>query len=425
MSSTDSRLLALLDEPLPRALRAAAGAAPCHLVGGVVRDRLLDLAGSDFDAVVAGGGLELARRLAETLPARLVRLGGARFAAYRLVGDGFTLDLWDRRDQSLEADLARRDFTVNALALDVAGGRVIDPHGGRADLERRRLRATGGGVFADDPLRVLRLARFAVQLPGFLAEPATVELARGAAGELVAVAAERVRDELGKMARARRFRSGLGLLVQLDLYPGLLRGRPGEPGDGSRVGRLADRLETALDHLRRQGELPHGRLEPSAPRLAVLFAGLAADRGAAATALEGCRRTGYLTGREAAHCRRLLDCRELPGSEPAARWLLHRWGEAWPGAAAALAALSEPPPDAADWRRLVTRLISLAGRHGPAIFMPKPLLDGDEIRGLLDLPPGPRVGQAVARLRRAQVEGLVGDRAGAVALLRRPSSGAG
>ncbi len=424
MSFTDPRLLKLLDERVARALRDAAGSTPCQLVGGLLRDRLLGVAGSDYDAVVAANGSEIGERLARELPARLVHLGGKAFAAYRLAGNGFTLDLWDRQGQSLEADLARRDFTVNAIALDLASRQVIDLFGGVADLERRRLRATSAGVFADDPLRVLRLVRLSLQLPGFGADPATVELARESSGGLAGVAVERVRDELGKILRAPDILAGFELLVELEVYPGLLLGSPGEPGDASRADHLLRRLEPALEHLAGLRSLPHGRLEPSGPRLAALISGLATTAETAETALEDCRRAGYVTDREAARCRRFLGCRATPSSVPAARWFLHRWGQDWPAAAAMLAATSERPPAATDWRGLVARLAELADRQATTIFTPPPLLDGDEIRILLEIRPGPSVGAAVRRLRRAQVEGRVTDRAAAEALLRSPASAA-
>ena len=424
MTDTDPRLLALLDEPVPRALRRATAGTPCHLVGGVVRDRLLGIAGSDYDAVVAGDGEALVRRLAAELPARLVALGGREFAAYRLVGDGSTLDIWDRQGASLEADLARRDFTVNAIALDLASRRVADPFDGLGDLRRRMLRATGPSVLAEDALRVLRLARLMVRLPGFAAEPATIELARAAAGGLAGVAAERIREELGKLLPAPRFAAGFALLVELAVYPGLLLGRPGEPGEAGRAVDLVDRVEAALGHLRRLGEPPRGRLEPLGPRLTAMMAGL----GEPATALAGverCRQAGLLTTRQARLCGGLLRCDRPPRDEAAMRWLLHRWGEQWPAAAATLAALPMPPPAPADWRRLANRLAQLADRHAAEIFAPAPLLDGEEIARLLALEPGPRLGRAVAELRRAQVEGRVADRAAAEALLRSSASGAG
>ncbi len=425
MSSTDPRLLALLDEPVPRALRGAAGSTPCHLVGGVVRDRLLGIVGSDLDAVVATDGEAIGARLAGDLPARLVRLGGKEFAAYRLVGSDFTLDIWDRQEQSLEADLARRDFTVNAFALDVAGRRVEDPFGGRADLEQRRLRATTEGVFADDPLRVLRLVRLSLQLPGFVADPETLELARRSSPGLAEVAVERVRDELGKVLRARKLLPGFELLVDLEVYPGLLSGRPGEAGDASRADRLLHRLEPALEHLAGLPGLPRGRLEPARPRLAALISGLATATGTAEAALERCWRAGYLTSRDAAACHHLLDCSEKPDSQAAARWFLHSWEEDWPAAAAMLAATPRPALPDAEWRQLVDRLIELADRQGAAIFAPPPLLDGNEIGRLLGVRPGPRIGAALALLHRAQVEGRVGDRTQAEALLRSFASDAG
>jgi tRNA nucleotidyltransferase/poly(A) polymerase len=423
--STDPRLLALLDEPVARHLRAAAAGTPCHLVGGLLRDRLLGLAGTDFDAVVAANGLEIAERLARDLPARLVHLGGKVFAAYRLAGNGFTLDIWDRQGQSLETDLARRDFTVNAFALDVADRQVSDPFDGLADLEQRRLRATTGGVFADDPLRVLRLVRLFLQLPGFSTDPATRELARRSSRALAGVAAERVRDELGKVLRARAFHSGFELLLELEVYPRLFLGRVGRPLDGRRTDLLLRRIEPALEHLADLGRLPHGSVEPSGPRLAALISGLAATPGAAEAALESQQAKGYLNGREAARCRRLLGCRATPVSVAAARWFLHLWGEDWPAATAMLAATSEPPLAWTDWRRLQDRLAELAELEAATIFAPPALLDGAQIGRLLGIDPGPAIGAAVERLRRAQVEGRVSDRAGAETLLRSPASDAG
>ena len=420
VTETDPRLLEVLDEPVARALRDAAAGTPCHLVGGLLRDRLLGVPGSDFDAVVAARGRQIGERLARALPARLVDLGGKAFAAYRLAGRGFTLDIWDRQGQELKADLARRDFTVNAFALDVAERRVADPFGGLADLERRRLKATTPGVFADDPLRVLRLVRLCLQLPGFTADAETRALARSASSGLAGVAVERVREELAKVMRSPAAPAGFDLLVELGVYPGLLLGRPGEAGDASRADRLLRRLEPALLEMMGRDSLPHGRLEPAGPRMAVLIGGLAAG----GEALDGYHRAGYLTAREASRCRRLLSCRAAPGSDAEARWFLHLWGEDWPAATAMLAAIAEPPLARAEWRRHLDRLAALAERHGATIFAPRPLLDGEEIGRLLGLEPGPEIGAAVARLRRAQVEGRVGDRAEAERYLR-PSSGAG
>ncbi len=280
-AANESVFAELWRDPGVHALLAACGGTECHLVGGVLRDRLLGLATHDLDAVVAGRGDEIAGELATRLPARLVRLGGEDFAAYRLVlgapsggtgtpgstgSPGSTandaavppghriLDLWDRQSLPLHDDLARRDFTVDSIALAPRDGAVADPFGGLADLGRRVLRATTGQSFEGDPLRVLRLARLLVRLPGFSIEPETFELARRAAPWLPEIAAERIREELRLLlsyppserpgeaaatgpAGAAEPTSptspaviGLRALAALDLYPGLWLGTPGIAG---------------------------------------------------------------------------------------------------------------------------------------------------------------------------------------------------
>ena len=214
-------LTLLARHPVPRALVRAAGGIECHLVGGVLRDRLLGLPALDFDAVVERDGAAIGERLAAELGARLVPLGGKEFAAYRLAGDGFHLDLWDREGAGLASDLARRDFTVNSFAFDLTEPRLVDPHHGLRDLEARLLRATTPASFTGDPLRVLRLGRLLVQLPGFSVDSPTVALARAAAPGVARIAAERVREELSRLFASPEAHQGVALLHELGIYPGL------------------------------------------------------------------------------------------------------------------------------------------------------------------------------------------------------------
>jgi poly(A) polymerase len=253
-SPGDAALAELLREPVVRRLAAVCGDTECHLVGGVLRDRLLGLPSLDLDLVVAGRGREIAARLASELPARLVPLGGKDFAAYRLVARGLIVDLWDRAGTPLRQDLARRDFTLNSMALALeaehgaprAGIALADPFGGRADLAARRLRATTPESFTGDPLRILRLARLLVQLPAFTAEVATVELARQAAHLLPQVAAERIRVELGSIFAHDQARRGLQALAATGVYPALWLGPPEvSQGDGSKVDDRAVRAARA------------------------------------------------------------------------------------------------------------------------------------------------------------------------------------
>ena len=163
-------LASLKERGVVRGLAEAAEGVPCHLVGGTIRDALLGRRSRDLDAVAERHGRAIAVRLANRLSARLVELGGDRFAAYRLVLDELVIDLWDRQGAPLGADLERRDFTVNSMALDVVTGELSDPLGGLADLEARLLRATTRESFTLDPLRVLRLPRLLTQLEGFGAD---------------------------------------------------------------------------------------------------------------------------------------------------------------------------------------------------------------------------------------------------------------
>lgn len=211
---------------LLRRVQAAAGprVAPV-LVGGAVRDALAGRRAdrTDLDLAVARGAPALGRRLADRLGGALVTLDAERGTFRVVVGRG-RIDLADFRAPTLAADLAARDFTVNALGVELpallAAGRapVVDPTGGVADLGRRRLRLTGPGALDDDPVRGLRGVRLEGAL-GFALTPATRRAIAAAAGRLAAVSAERVRDELLALlalpgaARALRRADGLGLLA--------------------------------------------------------------------------------------------------------------------------------------------------------------------------------------------------------------------
>ena len=159
------------------ALRAVLAAAPRRsrpvLVGGAVRDAWLARAPrfgqADLDLAVAAGALELARRVAGRLGGAFVPLDAERGTA-RVVASGVRIDVADWRAPTLEADLAGRDYTVNALAVPVrellrdGAAPVVDPTGGLADLRARRLRPPDPRVLAEDPLRGLRGARLEAAL---------------------------------------------------------------------------------------------------------------------------------------------------------------------------------------------------------------------------------------------------------------------
>lgn len=409
----------LLHHRAVRALLAAGDDVECHLVGGVLRDRALGLPSHDIDVVVSSRGKEIAGRLAEALPARFVLLGGKEFASYRLVGEDLVVDIWDRAGTSLHQDLARRDFTVNAIALDARTAEVVDPFGGTGDLQRRVLRATTADSFTGDPLRVLRLARLLLQLPGFSADPDTLGLARQASHRLSEIAAERVRDELTLLFNHPEAARGLTLLIALDLYPGLWLGRPGEAG---KIGTALSELEALPACVRELREIDRalaGAVDPRIARLASLFAALPLPP--AAVPLESLQRfrdAGYVTRQTAADVALLLDL-ALPTDEVGRRRFLHRAGRLWPTAICALGARTAARDGGlARWRGALRLLVDLARREGGTLLDPPRLVTGADVQELLGIPPGREVGRVLDAVRQAQVDGRVRSREEAVEMVR-------
>jgi len=417
VSSQTSRIFrVLLQHRAVRALAAAGGETDCHLVGGCLRDRALGLVSHDIDAVVAGRGLEIAERLVAELPARFVLLGGKDFAAYRLVGQDLTLDLWDRAGTTLHADLARRDFTVNSFALALSDGLLVDPFGGLEDLAHRILRATTPASFTGDPLRVLRLPRMLLRLPGFAADPETFLLARASSPHLVDVAAERVRDELAMLFDHPEAHRALALLVALDLYPGLWLGAPGEPGrPGGAVIELEALPERCHD-LRRLDTDAASQADARPARLAATFAHLPLRAGRGPRDfLELFRDAGYLTRQSASEVALLLAEEEMPDDDLGRRRFLNRTGRLWATVAVSLGART---PEVANWRSRLRPLVDLALREGAALLDPPRLLSGEEVQALLGIAPGPEVGRALAAVRQAQVDGRVRTREEAMGWVR-------
>src|SRR5829696_2260617 len=210
--------------PVARAARAALADAGLRawIVGGAVRDAALGGEVADLDLAVAGGPEAAAKAIAAKLAGHAFELS-AEFATWRVVDrDGhWQVDATALRGDTIEADLAERDFTVGAVAVPLAGGDPIDPHGGLADLERRLLRVVGEGSFAADPLRLLRAARLASEL-GLEVESGTAELARAEAGRAGEPAGERQLLELRRLIGGADPLRGLALLDELAVTPVVL-----------------------------------------------------------------------------------------------------------------------------------------------------------------------------------------------------------
>ncbi len=413
-------ILHLLSDPLRSTVLKAAGETPCHLVGGAVRDRVaLGRSASDWDLIVLERGLDIAHRLATALDGRLVILGRQPLVAYRVAGRGRTIDIWDRRGEDIVTELERRDLTINSIAIDLGGGTVEDPQGGLTDIENRVLRCNAPERFDQDPLRVLRLLRFTLLFPDFDLEHHTESAARTAASAVESVARERIREELDKSLGFFPAPRLTGILLRLDLFPRLWD--DASTSVSARFISLAATDEALADLISADPSLDQPSLLP-ALRHAVLLRSLARVHRPTA---ERTRYEGELLDRLLAHhyvsratgrqVQLLLAANGLPLGEVEQRRFIHRFGPAWP-VAAALAATSEGEPCAQA--NLLEELRGVHRRWGAELFDPPRLLSGTDLEHDFGIPPGKTMGRILRALEEAQVEGAIASSAQARAWLK-------
>ncbi|MGH3859458.1 CCA tRNA nucleotidyltransferase [Actinokineospora sp.] len=201
------------------------------LVGGPVRDAMLGRMGNDLDFTTDARPEQIMKIVSGWADA--IWDTGIAFGTVGATKQGttceittFRSDAYDRVSRnpevqfgdSIEADLVRRDFTVNAMAIDLSTKRFIDPHDGMSALAERRLDtpATPQESFADDPLRMMRAARFVSQL-GFTPAPRVVEALSSMSGEIARITPERIQAELSKLLCGAHPREGIALLVDSGL----------------------------------------------------------------------------------------------------------------------------------------------------------------------------------------------------------------
>ncbi|MET0619409.1 MAG: hypothetical protein ABW056_03970 [Thermoanaerobaculia bacterium] len=264
-----------------------------HLVGGAVRDLLLRRPVRDLDLVLEGDASQFAAALASRLAAKAVVVH-ARFGTATLeLPEGVRLDVAATRRESyaypgalptvslgasLEEDLARRDFTIHAIALELSGRRrsLRDPFGGRADLARRRLRFLHPASPADDPTRAFRAVRYANRLGFSLAPEARREVAAALAiGAFDAVSGDRLRREMELFLAEPRRAQAVNRIVRLGLdgavASGLARAAAGAPERVRAAERLAERRDVGwlCYFLAWMGPAPTRALREVADRLAL------------------------------------------------------------------------------------------------------------------------------------------------------------
>jgi putative nucleotidyltransferase with HDIG domain len=455
------------------ARRALQGGGETWIAGGAVRDAVLDREIADLDLAVAGDPERTAKAVAREGEGHAFELS-AEFATWRAVArdKSWQVDATTLRGETIEADLAARDFTLGAVAVPLAGGEPIDPYGGIGDLEQRRLKVVATDSFRADPLRLLRAARLAADL-GLDVDPPTVALARKDAQLAAEPAGERQLAELRRLIGGPEPLRGVALLDELGLTAAVLpelealRGVEQGPNHhldvyGHTLAVLEQTLEVESDLERFAGERAAETRalldEPLADEIsrgtALRFGALLHDIGKPAT--KG-QHDGYVTfighdsvgaeivagigvrlrasGRLSRHLQALtrhhLRLGFLVHEAPLPPRRVHEYLRATEPVAADVTLLTVADrlsargsgPFATEEAieahlSLARRMLAAAldwHREGP----PKPLLRGDELAAELGIVEGPELGDLLAELEAAQYAGEVSTRDDALSRARR------
>lgn len=471
----ESRLAAA---PGMRAARGALGGREgVWIVGGTLRDALLERRLGDVDLAVAGDPEPVARAVAGATRGAVFPLSES-FGAWRVMGrePRFVCDVAPLQGATIEEDLGSRDFTANAMALPLAGGELADPTGGRADLGAGILRVLGGpdvtdSAYASDPLRPLRLARLATEL-ALQPDPTTAALTRMAARRVAEASSERVWGELRRLVSAPRVLEGLSLADDLGLLAVVLPELHALHGLQQSTFHHLDVFEHTLDALARlldlEGDLgavfgaqaePLGALlaGPLADDLtraqALRFAVIFHDMGKPATSAPRADGRGFAfighdrVGEEVvtALCRRLrtserfrsfvgattrhhLDLGFLVHERPLSRHTIYRYLTGTQPVEVEVGVLSCADRLATRGRnseRAIALHLELAREitaealrwreSGP----PRSPVRGDELAGALGLQRGPELGRLLRRLEEASFAGEVTAREDALEYARR------
>ena len=383
-------LATLLADPALDALRGvlAAEGARAWMVGGALRDLVLSRPVRELDFAVEGNAETIARRMEALGFGRAVFLSGTRSPrVFRVAGRDRLLDLAEIEGGSIGADLERRDFRANAIAVDVASGELLDPFGGLADLAAKRLSLVARRNLVDDPLRALRAARL-LATHGLTPDRETSGACRRAAPAVARVARERVQAELEKLLAARRAVPALTWAAGAGLFEPSFH-RPISP-------RRALTVACALAPL----DSPTAARLPAERRRRLRLGLLAKRLGMDPAEAGGWLRRLRFGNEEASAVGRLLTlaerARQRPVGDDGWRWLL----EAGEEASDALLLLEASDPKS---RPVVRRLSALVRRRRPI-----PDVRGKDVLEWLGIPPGPEVGKLLEAVAVEALAGRVG-----------------
>ena len=374
------------------------------LVGGAVRDALLGRRSEylDLDFVLPVDAVETARKLANHYKAGFVVLDAGRQIA-RVVFKQATVDLAKQEGDSLESDLHRRDFTINAIAYNPHTGELIDPLQGIADIQTRTIRMVKAANLEDDPLRLLRGYRQAAQL-NFAIEPETQAVMRRIAGLLGEIAAERVQVELGYLLK---FAQGTPWLTAAWKDNLLETWFPDATAQGLAQVAAIDQAAIVLEEtwqtlgveLRTQGSGKSASLL-SLAKLASLLKSLPKEAEEQLQRLKYSRAEIRVAVTTLKHLPRLLSYSSSGMSIKEQYFLFQDVGSIFP-ALAVTAVAAGMPVDA------LTPLINRYLNPDDRVAHPKALITGNDLMRSLNLPAGQQIGKLLGEIQLAQAEGKI------------------
>ncbi len=386
----------------------------CYLTGGFLRDHLLGRFSTDVDLSVPGDAEAVAapaRRLAETLDTRAHLLGEPPRCVWRVEKENLRVELWPMGDLTLNRDIQRRDYSINALMWDLQRKLLIDRVDGTVDLVKKRLRALSRENLRRDPIRLLRGARFLATLDGFELEEQTAGWIRELAPQLDRAPRERIGHELSVLVTGAAPARGLQAMITYGLVETSAPTADGVDVDwSSRHFEAADRLAEPDRH-----PIPAALQDAGdAARLALILRTWGSPRAAEVADYAWNRRDRRL----AAHAADLVDRAIEAASGPIVdrKELIYLAGQAFPALLALGSALADQTRTSLDpWRRWWRQWSS----SGPKLLDPPPLLAADEVIGIVGSDSGRDLGVALRGLERAQARGEVRSASGARKWLER------
>jgi len=390
-----------------------------HLVGGSVRDHLLQRQSNylDLDFVLPSRAVEIASTLANTCNAGFVVLDAERRIA-RVVFDKVTVDFAQQQGDSLEADLRRRDFTINAIAYHPHSQSIVDPLKGQADLTSKTLRMVSAQNLAEDPLRLMRAYRQAAQL-GFELDAQTQLTIHQLAPQLQNVSIERISSELDALLSLAAGTAQLAAVLKYQLLHFCLpHFNVHSIEQLTQIDRAVSQLEQEMPKYAKQlhqwtKTVPAGSYRSwiKAAKLSQLVSEDPATAQAELTALSYSRAEtqAVVTIVKAQPTIEIMKTQRLSRAQQF--FLFKQAGERFP--AVSLLALAQGVPlDGVE--PMIAKFLD----PQDAIAHPKTLLSGNDIMQELAIQPGKQLGQLIKAMERAQAEGVIGNKEEAIAWLK-------